>query len=248
MGRLDGKVALVTGAARGQGEAEARLFSAEGAAVVLADVREAEGAKVAADIAASGGNAAFAPLDVTRADAWMDAVAGAAARFGKLDVLVNNAAIWRGEGGIENISAKDWDDLLNVNAKAALLGMQAAIPEMRRAGGGAIVNVGSTLAMHGAASSAAYSAAKAALVVLTRSAALQYAAENIRVNIIHPGSIDTPMLREGVGERYRDIADRIPLGRLGQPLDIARGALYLASDEASFVTGAQLVIDGGTQA
>lgn len=248
MGRLDGKVALVTGAARGQGEAEARLFSAEGAAVVLADVREAEGTKVAAEIAEAGGNAAFAHLDVTSPDAWKAAVADAVAGFGKLDVLVNNAAIWRGEGGIEDITSQNWDDLLNVNAKAALLGMQAAIPEMRRAGGGAIVNVGSTLAMHGAASSAAYSAAKAALVVLTRSAAVQYAAEGIRVNLIHPGSIDTPMLREGTGGKHLDIAARIPLGRLGQPIDIARGALYLASDEASFVTGVQLVIDGGTQA
>ena len=248
MGRLDGKVALVTGAARGQGEAEARLFSAEGAAVVLADVREAEGTKVAAEIAGAGGSAAFALLDVTSPDAWKAAVADAVASFGKLDVLVNNAAIWRGEGGIEDITSENWDDLLNVNAKAALLGMQAAIPEMRRAGGGAIVNVGSTLAMHGAARSAAYSAAKAALVVLTRSAAVQYAAEGIRVNLIHPGSIDTPMLREGTGGKHLDIAARIPLGRLGQPIDIARGALYLASDEASFVTGVQLVIDGGTQA
>lgn len=248
MGRLDGKVALVTGAARGQGEAEARLFSAEGAAVVLADVREAEGTKVAAEIAEAGGSAQFAHLDVTSPDAWKAAVADAVAGFGKLDVLVNNAAIWRGEGGIEDITSENWDDLLNVNAKAALLGMQAAIPEMRRAGGGAIVNVGSTLAMHGAATSAAYSAAKAALVVLTRSAAVQYAAEGIRVNLIHPGSIDTPMLREGTGGKHLDIANRIPLGRLGQPIDIARGALYLASDEASFVTGIQLVIDGGTQA
>ena len=248
MGRLDGKVALVTGAARGQGEAEARLFSAEGAAVVLADVREDEGTKVAAEIAEAGGSARFAHLDVTSPDAWRAAVADAVAGFGKLDVLVNNAAIWRGEGGIEDITSENWDDLLNVNAKAALLGMQAAIPEMRRAGGGAIVNVGSTLAMHGAATSAAYSAAKAALVVLTRSAAVQYAAEGIRVNLIHPGSIDTPMLREGTGGKHLDIAARIPLGRLGQPIDIARGALYLASDEASFVTGVQLVIDGGTQA
>lgn len=248
MGRLDGKVALVTGAARGQGEAEARLFSIEGAAVVLADVREAEGTKVAAEIAEAGGSAQFAHLDVTSPDDWKAAVADAVAGFGKLDVLVNNAAIWRGEGGIEDITSRNWDDLLNVNAKAALLGMQAAIPEMRRAGGGAIVNVGSTLAMHGAATSAAYSAAKAALVVLTRSAAVQYAAEGIRVNLIHPGSIDTPMLREGTGGKHLDIAARIPLGRLGQPIDIARGALYLASDEASFVTGVQLVIDGGTQA
>ena len=248
MGRLEGKVALVTGAARGQGEAEARLFSAEGAAVVLADVREDEGTRVAAAIAEAGGSAEFVRLDVTQPDAWKAAVAEAVASFGKLDVLINNAAIWRGEGGIEDISSTNWDDLLNVNAKAALLGMQAAIPEMRRAGGGSIVNVGSTLAMHGAASSAAYSAAKAALVILTRSAAVQYAAENIRANLIHPGSINTPMLREGTGGKHLEIANRIPLGRLGQPLDIAYGALYLASDEASFVTGVQLVIDGGTQA
>ncbi len=241
-------MALVTGAARGQGEAEARLFSAEGAAVVLGDVREDDGTRVAAEIAESGGSAEFVRLDVTQPDAWKAAVANAVASFGKLDVLINNAAIWRGEGGIEDISSTNWDDLLNVNAKAALLGMQAAIPEMRRAGGGSIVNVGSTLAMHGAASSAAYSAAKAALVILTRSAAVQYAGEKIRANLIHPGSINTPMLREGTGGRHLDIATRIPLGRLGQPTDIAYGALYLASEEAAFVTGVQLVIDGGTQA
>ncbi len=248
MGRLDGKVALVTGAARGQGEAEARLFCAEGAAVLLADVRDDEGTKVAAEIAESGGTAEFAHLDVTRPDAWQSAAAAAVASFGKLDVLVNNAAIWRGEGGIEDITSENWDDLFDVNAKATLLGMQVAIPEMRRAGGGSIINVGSTLAMHGAFRSAAYSGAKAAVTILTRSAALQYASEKIRVNIIHPGSINTPMLREGTHGRHLAIADTIPLGRLGEPRDIAYGALYLASDEASFVTGIQLVIDGGTQA
>lgn len=248
MGRLDGKVALVTGSARGQGEAEARLFCAEGASVVLADVRVEEGTKVAAEIAESGGNAEFVRLDTTEADQWREAVAHAVERFGKLDVLVNNAAIWRGEGGIEDITPENWDDLFDVNCKAGFLGMRAAIPEMRRAGGGSIINVGSTLAMHGAATSAAYSGAKAALALITRSAALQYAPEKIRVNIIHPGSINTPMLREGTHGRHLDISNRIPIGRLGEPIDIAWGALYLASDEASFVTGIQLVIDGGTQA
>ena len=248
MGRLDEKVALITGAARGQGEAEARLFSREGAAVLLCDVRDSEGSKVAAEIAESGGRAEFAHLDVTRSEEWKDAVASAVARFGRLDILINNAAIWRGEGGIEEISSQNWDDLLNVNAKAALLGMQQAIPEMRRGGGGSIVNVGSTLAMHGATSSAAYSGAKAALAILTRSAAREFAGERIRANIIHPGSINTPMLREGTGGRHLEIAKSIPIGRLGDPIDIAYGALYLASDEAAFVTGIQLVIDGGTQA
>ena len=248
MGRLEGKVALVTGSARGQGEAEARLFSAEGASVIVADVREAEGTKVAAEIAESGGSAEFIRLDTTQVDGWKEAVGHAVDRFGKLDVLVNNAAIWRGEGGIEDITMENWDDLFDVNCKAGFLGMRAAIPEMRRAGGGSIINVGSTLARHGATSSAAYSAAKAALALVTRSAALQYAPEKIRVNIIHPGSINTPMLREGTHGRHLDIATRIPIGRLGEPIDIAYGALYLASDEASFVTGIELVIDGGTQA
>ena len=248
MGRLDGKVALVTGSARGQGEAEARLFCAEGASVIVADVRVEEGARVAAEIAESGGAAEFVHLDTTRAEGWKEAVARTVSSFGKLDVLVNNAAIWRGEGGIEDITPENWNDLFDVNCRAGFLGMRAAIPEMRRAGGGSIINVGSTLAMHGATSSAAYSAAKAALALITRSAALQYAPENIRVNIIHPGSINTPLLRGGTHGRHLDIANHIPIGRLGEPIDIAYGALYLASDEASFVTGIQLVIDGGTQA
>ena len=248
MGRLDGKVALITGSARGQGEAEARLFSAEGASVVVADVREAEGTKVAAEIAESGGSAEFIHLDTTQVDAWKATVASTVESYGKLDILVNNAAIWRGEGGIEDITSENWDDLFDVNCKAGFLGMQTAIPEMRRTGGGSIINVGSTLARHGAVTSAAYSAAKAALALVTRSAALQYAPEKIRVNIIHPGSINTPMLREGTHGRHLDIANRIPIGRLGEPIDIAYGALYLASDEASFVTGVELIIDGGTQA
>ncbi|MBH76617.1 MAG: cyclopentanol dehydrogenase [Dehalococcoidia bacterium] len=248
MGRLDGKVALVTGSARGQGEAEARLFSEEGASVVVADVRKDEGTKVAAEIAETGGNAEFVHLDTTDAEAWEKAVRNTVSSFGKLDILVNNAAIWKGEGGIEDIASETWDVLFNVNCKAAFLGMQAAIPEMRRVGGGSIINVGSTLARHGAATSAAYSGAKAALALVTRSAALQYASEKIRVNIIHPGSINTPMLREGTHGKHLDIANRIPIGRLGQPIDIAYGALYLAGDEASFVTGIELVIDGGTQA
>ncbi|MDA1127716.1 MAG: glucose 1-dehydrogenase [Chloroflexi bacterium] len=247
--RLQGKVALITGAARGQGAAEARLFAQEGAKVVLADVLDQEGTAVAAEIAEAGGDAVYVHLDVTNEDDWDAAVRSAVSSFEKLDILVNNAGIWR-KGHVLETSSEQWDDLMGVNAKGVFLGTKAAIPEMRKAGGGSVINISSTAGLVGSRTSAAYSASKGAVRLLTKSTAIQYAAEGIRANSIHPGPIDTDM-----GDQVWPDADsresavgRTALARIGTAQDIAYGALYLASDESSFVTGSELVIDGGSTA
>ena len=247
--RLQGKVALITGAARGQGAAEARLFAQEGAKVVLADVADQDGTIVAAEIAEAGGDALYVHLDVTSEDEWDAAVRAAVASFGKLDILVNNAGIWR-RGHVLETSSEQWDEIMGVNAKGVFLGTKAAIPEMRKAGGGSIINISSTAGLVGSRTSSAYSASKGAVRIFTKSTAVQYAAEGIRANSIHPGPIDTDM-----GDQVWPDADsrkaavaRTALSRIGTAQDVAYGALYLASDESSFVTGSELVIDGGVTA
>ena len=247
--RLNGKVALITGAARGQGAAEARLFAQEGAKVVLADVLDQEGSVVAAEIAEAGGDALYVHLDVTNEDDWDRAIQSAVSSFGKIDILVNNAGIWR-RGHVLETSSEQWDLVLGVNAKGVFLGTKAAIPEMRKAGGGSIINISSTAGLVGSRTSSAYSASKGAVRIFTKSTAIQYAAEGIRANSIHPGPIDTDMgdqVWPDADSRERAVA-RTALARMGTPQDIAYGALYLASDESSFVTGAELVIDGGLTA
>ncbi|MCH2509759.1 MAG: glucose 1-dehydrogenase [Dehalococcoidia bacterium] len=247
--RLQGKVALITGAARGQGAEEARMFAKEGAKVVLADVTDQEGTAVAAEIAEMGGDALYVHLDVTNEDEWDAAVQSAVASFGKLDILVNNAGIWR-RGHVLETSSDQWDDIMDVNAKGVFLGTKAAIPEMRKAGGGSVVNISSTAGLVGSKTSAAYSASKGAVRIFTKSTAVQYAAEGIRANSIHPGPIDTDMGDQVWPDAASKAASvtRTALNRMGTPEDIAYGALYLASDESSFVTGSELVIDGGVTA
>ncbi len=247
--RLQGKVALITGAARGQGAEEARMFAKEGAKVVLADVTDQEGTAVAAEIAEMGGDALYVHLDVTNEDEWDAAVQSAVASFGKLDILVNNAGIWR-RGHVLETSSDQWDDIMDVNAKGVFLGTKAVIPEMRKAGGGSVVNISSTAGLVGSKTSAAYSASKGAVRIFTKSTAVQYAAEGIRANSIHPGPIDTDMGDQVWPDAASKVASvtRTALNRMGTPEDIAYGALYLASDESSFVTGSELVIDGGVTA
>ena len=247
--RLQGKVAIITGAARGQGAEEARMFAKEGAKVVLADVTDQEGTAVAAEIAEMGGDALYVHLDVTNEDEWDAAVQSAVASFGKLDILVNNAGIWR-RGHVLETTTYQWDDIMDVHAKGVFLGTKAAIPEMRKAGGGSIVNISSTAGLVGSKTSAAYSASKGAVLIFTKSTAVQYAAEGIRANSIHPGPIDTDMGDQVWPDAASKSASvtRTALNRMGTPEDIAYGALYLASDESSFVTGSELVIDGGVTA
>jgi NAD(P)-dependent dehydrogenase (short-subunit alcohol dehydrogenase family) len=245
--RLDGKVALISGAARGMGAAEARLFAREGARVVLGDVLEGEGQAVAGEVAAKGGHAVFTNLDVTRDDDWTRAVALAESRFGGLHVLVNNAGIGAA-GLVEDTTAEAWDRVMAINAKGVFLGTKAAIPALRRAGGGSIVNISSQLGLVGMDdSSPQYTASKGAVRLLTKTTALQYARERIRANSVHPGPIVTPMTerRRADAATYQRMLSRIPLGRYGEAEEVAYAVLYLASDESAFVTGSELVIDGG---
>ena len=247
--RLAGKVAFISGGAQGMGAAEARLFAAEGAMVAIGDVLEEEGRRVAAQIGEAGGKAIFLALDVTSESQWQDAIAATVAEFGKLDILVNNAGIG-GHGTVENTTVADWDRVMDINAKGVFLGTKSAIPELRRAGGGSIINISSQLGLVGVDnSSPQYQASKGAVRLLTKSTAIQYAGDGIRANSIHPGTIDTPMVADMLKGWYReDRINRTPLRRLGQSDDVAYGALYLASDESSFVTGSELVIDGGRSA
>ena len=248
--RLEGKVALISGGARGMGAAEARMFAGEGAKVVIGDILEQDGSQTEAEINETGGECLFVKLDVTSESSWREAVAAAVAKFGKLDILVNNAGISI-QGGLEDFSEGDWDRTLAVNSKGVFLGTKHAIPEMRRAGGGSIVNISSGAGIAPSpGTSAAYAASKGAVRIFTKATAVQYAGENIRCNSVHPGPVDTPMIRTSRADegRAQEQVARIPLGRIGTPEEIAYGVLYLASDESSFVTGSELVIDGGRTA
>jgi NAD(P)-dependent dehydrogenase (short-subunit alcohol dehydrogenase family) len=245
--RLAGKVALISGGARGMGAEAARLFVREGAKVVFGDVLEAEGKTVEEQIRATGGEARFVRLDVTREDDWARAVETTERLHGRLDVLVNNAGIGGGRR-IEETTLAEWEGTMAVNSTGVFLGTRAAIPAMRRAGGGSIVNISSQLGLVGTdTSSPQYQASKGAVRLLTKATAIQYARDGIRANSVHPGPIVTPMTerRRADPEQHRLMLSRIPLGRYGRPEEVALAVLYLASDEAAFVTGSELVIDGG---
>jgi len=250
MGRLDGKVALISGGARGQGAAEARLFVREGARVVLGDILDDEGKEVEAAIRAAGGEATYVRLDVTREADWQAAVATTVQRYGKLNVLVNNAGILMRKK-IEDTSAEDWDRIMAVNVKGVFLGTKCALPAMRQAGGGSIINISSTAGLVGSpGGTAAYTATKGAVRLFTKSTAIQHARENIRCNSVHPGPIATDMISDVLADpvAWQARLRRLPMGRAGTVEDVAYGVLYLASDESAYVTGSELVIDGGTTA
>lgn len=247
MGRLDGKVVLITGAARGQGEAEARLFAREGAQVVLTDILVEAGQQVANSIRTHGGEALFLQLDVTNPDEWHEVVRHTVQTYHRLNVLVNNAGIAQRDG-VEATSVEDWERTMDINAKGVFLGMRYAIPAMLQSGGGSIINISSTSGIVGFPGGTAYHAAKGAVRLLTKVAAAEYARRGIRVNSIHPGLIETPMTDTMAPARLQALLERTPMGRKGTPLEIAYGALFLASDESSFMTGAELVIDGGMTA
>ena len=247
--RLENKVALISGGARGMGAVEAKLFAEEGAKVIIGDMLEDEGRKIEAEINEAGGECVFVSLDVSDEDAWKRAVNEAVSRYGKLDILVNNAGIYRAHN-VEDTSADEWDQVMGINAKGVFLGTKFAIPAMRNAGGGSIVNISSVAGLVGSKLTSAYNASKGAVRLLTKSTAIQYASEGIRANSVHPGTIETPMTEGFLADdaMRKDRMDRTPIGRLGKPEDVAYGALFLASDEASFMTGSELIIDGGRTA
>ena len=243
-GRLAGKVALISGAARGMGESEARLFAREGAQVVLGDILEDQGRAAVEGIAQQGGSATFVPLDVTHEQDWQRAVETAEQTYARLDILVNNAGIVR-MAPLDETSLEAWNEVIGVNQTGVFLGMKHAVPALRRVGGGSIVNISSIAGLIGLPNIPAYQASKGAVRLLTKNAAVQYATDKIRVNSVHPGRIETPMTAPLAPERREMLLRLTPLGRDGTAEEVAYGVLYLASDESSYVTGAELVIDGG---
>jgi NAD(P)-dependent dehydrogenase (short-subunit alcohol dehydrogenase family) len=242
--RLEGKVALITGGASGMGASEAEIFAREGAKVVVADVLEAEGRKVADGLGKAG---LFVRLDVTSEAGWQEAVAAAGSTFGKLDVLVNNAGI-SGTFDPDTLSTSAWDRLMDVNAKGVFLGMKHVIPLMEGAGGGSIVNISSVSGFVGQAGiHMAYNASKGAVRLMTKSAAVQYARSGIRVNSVHPGVLPAMRSSKATADpTFRaKMLSGVPMRREGRVEEVAYAVLFLASDEASYITGTELVVDGG---
>lgn len=246
--RLLGKVALITGGAHGMGAEEARLFAREGAKVAIADIREEDARKVEAQIAETGGEAMVVLLDVSKEDQWERSVAAVVAQFGKLDILVNNAGI-SSRAVDDPWSLENWNRIMNINSTGVFLGTKHAIPKMQAAGGGSIVNMSSIMGLVGGESGhTAYSASKGSVRLLTKATAVRYGKDGIRANSVHPGYMP-PMLSgipdEEVRTQRQHLIDATPLRREGERIEVANAVLFLASDEASFITGAELVVDGG---
>ena len=247
--RLKNKVAIITGAAKGQGEFEARLFASEGATVVLCDIDVEACGKTAEEISSSGGSAVSMTLDVTSEPNWIGVIEQTVEFFGKLDILVNNAGIYS-RVPIENASVDEFDHILEVNLRGVFLGTKHAIPAMRTSGGGSIINISSTAGIVGNVGSGAYGASKGGVRSFTKYTAIQHAYEGIRANSVHPGPIDTDMISDNLStaEGRKSTESRIPMGRVGSIEDVAMGVLFLATDESSYMTGSELVIDGGMTA
>jgi NAD(P)-dependent dehydrogenase (short-subunit alcohol dehydrogenase family) len=248
---MKGKVALISGGARGQGASHAELIAEEGGSVIIGDVLDEEGRATADALRDRGLAVECVHLDVTSKSDWLEAVSACEAKFGKVNVLVNNAGVVAYSGIVE-CSEDEWSRTIAVNQGGVYLGMHTVIPAMRRAGGGSIVNISSIFGLNGAPEYVSYITSKAAVIGLTKNAAVTYGHENIRVNAIAPGSVDTPMLWQEIEDAGGADVDRLtastPIKRIAKPREISYGVLYLASDEASYVTGITLVIDGGYSA
>ena len=242
--RLAGKVALVSGGSTGIGAAIVRRLAKEGAHVGLGDIDQSAGEALVAEIAAAGGSAAFFALDVTQVDQWKAAVEALVASHNRLDILVNNAGIYA-RTPLESIDEAEWAKLIDVNVKGVFLGAQAALPAMRQTGGGSIINISSTAGLRGSVATH-YAASKGAVRLMSKSIASQCAGDGIRCNSVHPGPVDTAMGHAAVPPDVRDDRfNRIPLGRFARPEEIAGAVYFLASDDSTFVTGSELVVDGG---
>ena len=241
---VDGKVVLVSGAASGIGAAHARVFAEAGVRVVAADVQVEQGREVVTGINAAGGQASFCELDVTSLAAWQAAVSHAVETYGQLDFLINNAGIYM-PGTVLDEEPESWQRMIDVNQTGVLYGMKAALPALLEAGGGAIVNISSLYGIIGSPGSISYHATKGAVKLMTKGAALEHVQDNIRINSIHPGQIDTPIIANLTPEADAAIKASIPMGRLGRPEEIADVSLFLCSDMASYITGAELRVDGG---
>ena len=247
--RLEGKVALISGGARGQGATEGQLFVDEGAKVVLADILDAEGEATAAQIRENGGEASYVHLDVASEDDWRSAIEFTLQTYGRLDILINNAAIYK-RTPIVDTNVEEWRQIMEINSTGVFLGTKHAIPAMQRSGGGSIINISSTAGLVGSGRGSAYGASKGSVRLFTKYTAIQHALDGIRANSIHPGPIDTEMIADNIStpEGRAESEARVPLKRIGTVMDVAYGALFLASDESSYMTGAELVIDGGVTA
>jgi NAD(P)-dependent dehydrogenase (short-subunit alcohol dehydrogenase family) len=242
--RLKDKLAIITGGAHGMGEAEARLFAAEGAKVIVADVLGSDAETVAADIRAGGGEATAAKINVTSEAEWIDLIDKAVATYGKLDILVNNAGISGSSVG-DTDGLEGWHRIIAVNQTSVFLGTRLAAEQMVKSGGGSIVNISSIMGFVGSTSGhPAYHASKGAVRIYSKAAAVRYGPSGVRVNTVHPGYMPPMLNATNAGERADKIA-MTPLRRIGKPIEVAYGVLFLASDEASFITGTELVIDGG---
>ena len=248
MGRLDGKVALISGGAKSQGAAEARAFVSEGAKVVFGDILDDLGNELAKDINVHSKNAKYVHLDVTLEDDWKKAIQTTVSEYGKLDVLVNNAGIVINRVPIEERTVEEWDRVQAVNSRGVFLGIKHAIPAMRNSGGGSIINICS-VAGYGQSTTQepAYAASKGAVRIFSKVTATQHAKDNIRSNAIFPGPIDTEMVHAAMSDPkvLAERLTRVPMGRLGLVKEIVAGVIFLASDESSYMTGGELVIDGG---
>jgi len=249
MGKLDGKVAVITGAASGMGRAMSIRFAREGAAIVLADLNAAGADEVVSEIKRGGGRASFRKTDVSREDDIRSAIDTAVREFGSLNIMINNAGIGGATGALEAVTAEHWDKTFAVLIRAVFLGIKYAVPPMRQAGGGAIVSTSSVAGLRGVGYLACYSAAKAAVINLTESAAIEFGRQNIRVNCICPGGVNTPLVYRGVPGGYEANEQRMakmqPIPRAGRPEDIAAMALFLCSDDAEWISGTHMVVDGG---
>ncbi|MBX9804214.1 MAG: glucose 1-dehydrogenase [Alphaproteobacteria bacterium] len=246
MRKLEGKVALITGAGNGMGFSEAMLFAEEGATVVATDINDSSEEKILQEIRKIGGQVLFFQHDVSKEDDWKNVIDQTINSFGKIDILVNNAAKLLMKD-LESTTSDEWDQIFNTNAKSVFLGCKYVAPAMRKAGGGVIINISSMYGLVGGPSLAVFSASKGAVRLLTKAAAVDFAKDNIRVNSVHPGLIETPLtadiLKDPVQKEY--YLSRTLLNRPGQPEEVAKAVLFLSCDDASFITGSEMVIDGG---